>query len=478
MKPNLPSWIRWSAILATASLGAAAAEPAFVRVSPRDTRYLELSDGHPYIPNGLNLIAPNTRDAEGLARMGEWMQKLGTNGGNYIRVWVSSPFWDVEYQKSGVYDEAKARRIDEMLALAKRNGIRVKLTLEHFREMSETPRQRWANKPLHLVANGGTATNMADFFDGPASRERFKKKLAWLAQRYGDNPTVFGWELWNEVNAVSTSADHYMPWTETMLAELHRLFPRNLALQSLGSFDSARARDLYRRHSLLPANDLAQVHRYLDLGASLEICRGPVDVLAADATRELIGYGVKKPVILAESGAVEPRHSGPFKLYGSDKQGMLLHDILFAPFFSGAAGAGQIWHWDVYVDRNNLWWHFGRFAEVVKNLDPPAEQFQPMPLSHARLRVYGLKGKTCSLVWCRDAQNTWQTELEQGQPPQKLEQIKLDLSPMFGQAILASLRAYDPWGNRWSGVKAEGSVVTLPPFSRSLVLRAEQRAGN
>ena len=37
---------------------------------------------------------------------------------------------------------------------------------------------------------------------------------------------------------------------------------------------------------------------------------------------------------------------------------MILHDVLFAPFFAGAAGAGQIWHWDEYVDKNNLWWQF------------------------------------------------------------------------------------------------------------------------
>jgi len=110
-----------------------------------------------------------------------------------------------------------------------------------------------------------------------------------------------------------------------MLAELHRRFPRHLAMQSLGSFDAAGVRDLYRRHSLLPGNDLSQVHRYLDLGASLEICHGPVEELAADAVRELLGFGPQKPVILAEGGAVEPRHSGPCKLYATDKEGIILH---------------------------------------------------------------------------------------------------------------------------------------------------------
>src|SRR6185312_7979666 len=104
---------------------------------------------------------------------------------------------------------------------------------------------------------------------------------------------------------------------------------------------------------------------------------GPVDVLAADAVRELLSYRPGRAVILAESGAVEPRQAGPCKVYAADREGMLLHDILSAPFFAGAAGAGQIWHWDAYVAANNLRHHFGRFAQVVRGLDPAAEGFEP-----------------------------------------------------------------------------------------------------
>ena len=53
---------------------------------------------------------------------------------------------------------------------------------------------------------------------------------------------MFAWELWNEVNAVR--GGDYLAWTEAMLAELHKRFPRNLCVQSLGSFDAARARAL------------------------------------------------------------------------------------------------------------------------------------------------------------------------------------------------------------------------------------------
>jgi hypothetical protein len=437
---------------------------AFVRVSPRDPRYFELSDGSPYIPIGLNMIAPPAK--EGLPGMESWMAKLEASGGNFIRVWLSNPFFDVEHEHCGEYDEGKARRIEDLLAIADRHGIRVKMCLEHFRHLGDGS-QAWAAKPLHLVANGGTATNIDDFFNGTASREQFKKKLAWVAARFGNNPTVFGWELWNEINAVQ--GGDYLAWTEFMLPELHRLFPRNLAMQSLGSYDGEYARIPYRRLATMPGNDVAQVHRYLDRGAKFEICHGPMDLLAADAVRDLLSARPRRPVLLAESGAVEPSHSGPFKLYNQDTNGVLLHDVLFAPFFAGAAGPGHIWHWDAYVARQNLWWHFGRFAEAVKDLDPPAEHFEPGLLPHSRLRIYVLKGRQTVLLWCRDRQNTWRSELAEGRAPEPVEGAFLDLGLLnLGKA---SARLYDPWDNKWTTGVLDGERLRLPVFNRSVVVR-------
>lgn len=448
----------------------AAAEKAFVVVSSRDPRYLELSDGSRYIPIGLNMIAP---PAEGFPVMEQWMAQLAQQGGNYIRVWLSNPFFDVEHARSGEYDEEKAKRIEQMLECAGRNGIRVKMCLEHFRHLGGG-RQAWAAKPLHLVSNGGTATNIADFFNGQASRELFKRKLAWYAKRFGDNPTVFGWELWNEINAVQ--GGDYLAWTEIMLPELHRLFPKNLAMQSLGSFDGDYARAPYRRLATMPGNDVAQVHRYLDLGAKLEVCHGPMDVLAADAVRELLSQNPGRPVLLAESGAVEPSHSGPFKLYEQDKQGMLLHDVLFAPFFAGAAGPGHIWHWDQYVAKLNLWHHFGRFAEAVRGIDPPAEKFEPLMLRHDRLRVYALKGRQTTLLWCRDSQNTWRSELAEGKAAELVQGAVIDLTGLGERYTQGTARLYDPWKNAWTEAAIHDGRVSLPDFKRSIVVRIRQPA--
>jgi len=439
---------------------------SFVRVSATDPRYFEMSDGRAYVPIGLNMIAPPGQQAWPV--MKDWMEKLSAQGGNFIRVWLGNPYFDVEHSRCGEYDTAKAQRIDELLATAATLGIKVKMCMEHFRHLGEG-RQAWAAKPLHLVQNGGTATNIADFFNGEKSRAQFKKKLAWYQNRFGNHSQVFGWELWNEINAVS--GGDYMAWTEAMLPELHRLFPSNLCMQSLGSFDTDRVRANYRRLALMKGNDVAQVHRYLDLGASLEVCKGPVDVLAADAVREMLAAKPGKPVLLAESGAVEPRHSGPFKLYAKDTNGVILHDVLFAPFFAGAAGPGHIWHWDAYVAKNNLWWHFGRFAEAIRDMVPASEHFEPAFLQTESFRIYGLKGKRMVVLWIRDIPSDWRAELEQGRPAELISGKGIELANWWDKAQPVKARIYDPWQNKWSDAAADDGMVKLPPFRRSLVVR-------
>lgn len=109
----------------------------YVRVSPRDPRYLEFSSGKPYIPIGLNLIAPPRAASpdESMRGFEQWLDALAGNGGNYVRFWMSNAFWDAEHEKSGVYDEAKARLIERALEMCAKRGIMVKLTIEHFRSI-------------------------------------------------------------------------------------------------------------------------------------------------------------------------------------------------------------------------------------------------------------------------------------------------------------------------------------------------------
>ena len=258
-----------------------------------------------------------------------------------------------------------------------------------------------------------------------------------------------------------------------MLAELHRLFPRNLAMQSLGSFDTARVRDLYRTHSLLPGNDVAQVHRYLDLGAPLEVCHGPMDVLAADAVRELLGFAAAEArSSWRRAGRSSRATAVPSSSTPRTRPACSCTMCCSRRSSPGRPGRARSGTGTPMSSRNNLWQHFARFAAVVKDLDPPAEQFQAKSLPQERLRVYVLQGRNTVLAWCRDSQNTWRSELEEGRAPEVLTGLKLPLAALLGPGKPVAVRAYDPWQDQWRDLDAQGELLTLPPFSRSLVVRA------
>lgn len=443
----------------------------FIEVSKVNPSYFAFSDGSTYIPIGINMINPsgrNGRNADSaFAEIEHWMKNLSENGGNYIRVWLSQSFWDIE-TKAGVYDEEKAKRIDSFISMARKYHLRIKLTLEHFRSITleENP-QEWATKFAYHKSNGGPLDSIAQYLSTPQGQKLFLDKLGFYQKRYGSDTLFFGWELWNEMNAVKGAEDEiFWQWNEKMLKALKEKFPHNLAMQSLGSFDGDYAKPLYERLMKMPGNEVAQVHRYLDLGAPMEICHAPMDVITASAVKDLQVYHASKPILVAETGAVEPKHAGPSKYYPKDTAGILLHDILFAPFFTGAAGTGMSWHWESYVDKNNLWYHYGRFNEAIKGVDPVRDKLVPGFTETDMFRIYTLKGQNTSLVWVREKSSDWQNELEKGLPAKVVSKATLNLP-----AKAKFVDVYDPWTNEHIKVKTNGTSIVLPDFRRSVVIR-------
>jgi hypothetical protein len=446
--------------------------PRYITVSSDNESYFSYTDGSPYIPVGINMINPSGSTSANpdtaFYEIGQWMKGLSENGGNYIRIWLSQTFWDIE-DSAGQYNEEKAQRIDRFINMARRYGLRIKITLEHFRSLTleENP-QRWATKFVYHKSHGGPLDSIRQYLSSAAGQQLFLNKLDFYKQRYGSDTLFFGWELWNAMKGPEDSI--FFAWNVNMLDQVKKRFPENMVMQSLGSFDTDDVRGLYKRMMLLDGNEIAQVHRYLDLGASMEICHQSMDIICASAVSEILSYQPGKPVILAETGAVEPRHAGPSKYYPLDTAGILLHDILFAPFFSGSAGAGMSWHWESYVHKNNLWFHFRRFNEAIKGINPIEERFVLTSQETADLRIYQLKGKKTNLFWLRDKTSSWQSELEEHVPPRTLQGVRINFKNFGIIQASGKIRIYDPWKDLWTTVEGDGSDLILPDFSRSIVV--------
>ena len=448
--------------------------------SQKAPRYFQRTNGAAFVPIGSNIAFQRFLDADDedavFARFTMQFQQLASHGGNFARVWLGVPFFDIEPVREGVFNERRCRRLRKLADLAAKHGIELKLTLEHFRTLEQAPQKEAFSGAasftnlVHRPENGGSCQSMEEFLSSKNGREAFLRKLDCIAGALAGATNIWIVELWNEFNAVSATKQAWRDWTVAMLPELRARFPRSLVTQSLGSFDSPDVFTDYDWLCSLQANDFKQFHRYLDQQAKLDVCHGALDILCADAVSWMLAHGLEKPVIMAEAGAVEPGHSGPSKLYPFDTEGVMLHDILFAPFFAGAAGPGQCWHWDYYLEKNNLWHHYGRFAKAQEGVDPVEENFKPFQIPHPRLRLYGLKGRRTTLLWCRDRASDWESELVRGIRAEELVDIVLD-----GQSLQGARpeSVYRPWSDDHVAVvrRADGSFL-LPPFRRSLVVKA------
>lgn len=437
---------------------------SFVTISSLNPFYFQLSNGQPFIVNG-----PCLSGAADMETMEAYLKKLSANGANFARVWLCNRLFEVE-QKFGQYDEAQAKKIDQLLNWATKYHLKIKLCLDNTRQI--IPDQTaWFNKPQYHVDNGGPFNNVDEYINTEKGREAYLNRIRFFSRRYGNHPAVFGWELWNEMNGIMCKG--LREWNDYMLPQVHKLFPGSLVLQSLGSFDMESRRPDYRYINQLASNDVAQIHRYIDAHATLDVCTAPMDVLASDAINELRSYHVCKPMLLAEVGAVLPNHTGPSDLYPLDTEGSLLHDSLFAPFFAGAAGSGNSWHWEHYIDKNDLWYHYARFNEVIKGLDPISEGFVPTVVYHRRLRTYALLGKKTILAWCRDINNDWKSEFREGRKPEEIGNETIDFSSLVSPRFTKRISIYDPWKNRWT-TASRNSMIDLPSFRRSIVIKIER----
>lgn len=449
----------------------------YVQINAINNQYLQLSNGNTFIPIGLNIpfIRYEDKESEILGIYERYFQELSKNGGNLVRIWLGAPAFEVEHEKAGVYDLSIAQRMDKIVDLAEKYNIRIKFCLEHFRDLTGYPAPFKGSipfdRPIYSIANGGKIKDMKSYITTKEGKDLYLNRVEFWAKRYSERPIIFGWELWNEMEVIEVT-DKYLieTWMAEIFPKVKKLVPNQLVMQSMASFDNASERYYYSNYTKIKDNSIAQVHRYLDQGAAFKECKGPMDEVASDAINILNSYNLNKPIILSEGGAVEPKHAGPSKLYEKDTQGILFHDFLFAPFFSGAAATGQIWHWDYYIEKNNLWYHFKRFSTAIKGFDPVREKAKTsFKTMDNMLKVYGLYGENTDLIWLRDGENNWETELVENKQPRVIKQQKFVLV-----SNVVSATIYNPWEDTWIKAIIKDNSIILPDFSRSIIVKLDK----
>lgn len=423
--------------------------PGYVEVSKKDPRYFAYSNADACIPIGLNLTRPehymNSSGSEfsltdqecstGCICYQRWFEKLARSGGNYARLWLSDPYFEPETEIAGQTIPLRYARLDQVFSLARKFNIRLKLTLEHFRFMFDENDPARTQQYYHIFCKnirdeetGERCTNMDDWFLKEQWQNPWMRKLDEYLARYGDDPVVMAWELWNECNCCKVTDSRIVSdWTASTIRRIKAKSPRNLAVNSLGSYDDDDPQNWwYAVFRDMEEMDYQQVHRYLDQGAKYGICHKDPCEFGPDAIRRI--RREDKPAVLAETGGVNDCHSGPFRFYSFDDRGIIFSDCTFAAFFAGAAGTGQLWHWgESYVDSKNLMPMYEPFARMLEGVCVDEEKFVPVDCSNSAVWCLVLKGKHHTLGYLRNKEDSWYNVLRDGNVPACVEDLRVDL---------------------------------------------------
>ena len=464
--------------------GSRAGSCAPLRVSEADSRYLCGADGTPFLAVGENL---GWYDGRGTFAYDDWLEKLAAQGANYIRLWMPSWAFGLEWierdgqgrvarSSLGNYTDrlGRAWQLDHVMERARDLGLRVMLCLQNHGPFSLQSNSEWVDNPYN-AANGGPLGEPVEVFTDPEALSLFERRLRYIVARWGYAPNLLAWELWNEVDLVEGAAlEDVVAWHRRMGRLLEALDPRDrLITTSVGAvpaiLDFLLGTTLYGPLWELPEIDIVQLHLYT-LG-EIGVDFAAVFPLIVEGLR---GFG--KPVLIAEAGV---DYRGPAETLRADPEAIGFHDMLWAGLFSESMGTGMTWWWDNVIDPEDLYFHFGPVAAFTRDVPFHRQGFESggiLAVAPAKdLVAFCLRGETVTLAWVKNAAHQW----FHPEPSAVAEAVVRITGLPEGGWSARWLDAYT--GGTVAGesvdVRQGGAELQAPVFARDIALRLDRLAG-
>lgn len=278
------------------------------------------ADGTPFFPIGYDYAwqsVPGESVSKGI-------EIMGANGANWSRIWAchwdgKNPFFprDRSVKPRGRELQQEPLKIwDDVIRASEKSDVHFQFVLFHHGPYSTTVNSNWGEHPWN-AANGGFLKNPADFFTDPEAMRRTKIWLRYAVARYAHSPSIFAWELFNEVewvDAMKGRVREVVAWHTEMANYIRSIDPYHHMVTTSSTMEHPELYD---------AMDYWQPHTY------------PANVLAA------IG-GMKfssKPGFFGEFGPPGAPSGPNFR--------RSVRDGIYGGILAGHAGAGMYWYWDI-----------------------------------------------------------------------------------------------------------------------------------
>jgi hypothetical protein len=444
-----------------------------VRINRQNPHYLGFDDGSLYFPIGLNIGWATSVD-DTVMDYRRWFDELSQNGGNFARVWMASWSLGIEWQETGLGDYTnrlkRAWLLDQVFQMANDRGVYIMLTLLNHGAFSQTVNPEWSENP-YSTALGGPLQNPGDFATDSQAKDLFKRRLRYISARYASSPNLMAWEWWSEVNWTPIRENQLKAWITEMDDYLKTVDPyHHLTTNS----SSGKITHIWS----MPELNIVQQHDYSD--------RDPIDTFGPIYS-QLSRSGPEKPVILGEFGSSDDGEDASM-----DSDPVHLHNGLWAAAFTGFAGTGMYWWWDIYIDPNNLWGQFKGISTFLEGENLALLKPRQAQVLLGKARALTLQDSRHALVWIRSdtydfdaAQKAYEGALKSGQGPSlwnykvpRNRGLVMEITGLADGNYTASW--FDPQEAEWLGetqvaVTGLKAAIKLPDFTCDLAVKINKR---
>lgn len=365
-------------------------------------------NGSPFYVNGFNAywLMVLAVDPSARHKISSVLEEAASVGLTVGRIWAfNDGCWRALQISPGVYDEQVFQALDFVISEAKRNKIRLILSLVNNWDAYGGKAQyvTWGrNAGLNLPSNDA-------FFSDPTLKNHFKSYIKVILNRvntltnvaYKNDPTIFAWELINEPRCESDpTGDTLHVWTEEMAAYVKLTDPKHLVGIGMEGFYGPSSPDRiesnpyncahqegtdFIHHHQAAGIDFASIHIYpsnwiSDGDCHLSFVKNWTRVHIEDCEKTL-----KMPLLFSEFGI--PKGDGGYR---ESFMEVVYESVLRSARMGGAAGGSLVWQLMSPEDRD----HMGDGFEIVLSQDQSTAKI----ISEQSANL----GAINSIIGCRD----------------------------------------------------------------------------
>jgi hypothetical protein len=315
----------------------------YVQVDPTNLRRFITSNGQRFFPVGQD-VAWSSPSSDIL----NIFPKMGAAHETWARVWMTHFYdngttlglnldWPKVNDTFGQLSLTNAQHWDAIVAAAEQAGIHVQVTLQHHGQYSSTnisnTDPNWEQNPYN-TANGGFLSSATNFFTDATAQELTKRKLRYIAARWGYSTSIMAWELFNEVQYTDAGALNQWSNIEAWHNVMASFLRSQDAYHHLITSSSALTEPIWDE------TDYYQHHDY------------PADLIA----------GIQDAPDISASQPVGPDYSGECGIDMVPHVG--ISPPVWAGIMAGQSGDAMPWYWDT-IDPNNDYFLVQAAADFV-----------------------------------------------------------------------------------------------------------------